>query len=59
MPTQYHLCGVRSRPEPEIVEVTVPHWAYLRAKRRLEAEGFETVFTVRIFYEREKGRRRG
>ena len=50
MPIHHVICAVRQRPEPEIVEMTVPAWAAVREKRRLTLKGFETVFTIRTFH---------
>jgi hypothetical protein len=45
----YHvICAVRQRPEPEIIETSVPAHLAAREKRRLTLKGFETVFTLRV-----------
>jgi hypothetical protein len=47
MSLHHVICAVRQRPEPEIVEMTVPVGAVASWKRRLTLKGFETVFTIR------------
>lgn len=50
MAQQFVICAVRKSPEPEILEVTVPHWAVTREIRRLQFKGWETVFTLRTVF---------